>query len=111
MQSIHTSLFSGLRVLELASVLAAPAVGMFFAELGATVVKVENARTGGDVTRSWKSSREAANAAVSAYYASVNWGKETHLLDLSLPQLISPIDIAPARQSPLIAATVLFVKI
>ena len=87
MNSIHTSLFSNLRVLELASVLAAPAVGMFFAELGATVIKVENARTGGDVTRSWKSNREAPDAAVSAYYASVNWGKQTHLLDLSLPSV------------------------
>ncbi|MCS3937968.1 crotonobetainyl-CoA:carnitine CoA-transferase CaiB-like acyl-CoA transferase [Salinibacter ruber] len=29
-------------VLELASVLAGPSVGQFFAELGATVLKVEN---------------------------------------------------------------------
>ncbi|WP_293566910.1 CoA transferase, partial [Phaeodactylibacter sp.] len=37
--------FEGLKVIELASVLAGPAVGMFFAELGAEVIKVENART------------------------------------------------------------------
>ena len=35
-------LFTDLKVVELAGVLAGPAVGMFFAELGATVLKVEN---------------------------------------------------------------------
>jgi crotonobetainyl-CoA:carnitine CoA-transferase CaiB-like acyl-CoA transferase len=40
-------------VLELASVLAGPSVGQFFAELGATVLKVEPPRTKGDVTRRW----------------------------------------------------------
>ena len=38
--------FKGLKVVELASVLAGPAVGMFFAELGAEVIKVEN-KSGG----------------------------------------------------------------
>ena len=45
--------FKGLKVVELASVLAGPAVGMFFSELGAQVIKIEN-KSGGDVTRSWK---------------------------------------------------------
>ena len=36
------SFFEELKVIELASVLAGPAVGMFFAELGAEVIKVEN---------------------------------------------------------------------
>ena len=31
-----------LKVVELASVLAGPAVGLFFAELGAEVIKIEN---------------------------------------------------------------------
>ncbi len=47
-------IFRGVKVVELSSVLAGPAVGMFFAELGAEVIKIENATTGGDVTRSWK---------------------------------------------------------
>ena len=34
--------FQDLKVVELASVLAGPAVGLFFAELGAEVIKVEN---------------------------------------------------------------------
>lgn len=37
--------FTNLRVIELASVLAGPAVGQFFAELGAEVIKVENLTT------------------------------------------------------------------
>lgn len=71
-----------LKVVELASVLAGPAVGMFFAELGAEVIKIENKKTGGDMTRSWKLPSEAADSSYSAYYASVNWNKQTYLLDL-----------------------------
>lgn len=71
-----------LKVIELASVLAGPAVGMFFAELGATVIKVENKRTGGDVTRTWKNPNENKGALRSAYFSSVNWGKRHVLLDL-----------------------------
>jgi crotonobetainyl-CoA:carnitine CoA-transferase CaiB-like acyl-CoA transferase len=71
-------IFKGVKVVELASVLAGPAVGMFFAELGAEVIKIENATTGGDVTRSWKLPSEPQDAAGSAYFSSVNYGK-THL--------------------------------
>jgi crotonobetainyl-CoA:carnitine CoA-transferase CaiB-like acyl-CoA transferase len=74
--------FNGLTVVELASVLAGPAVGQFFAELGARVIKIENKSAGGDVTRRWKAPTEDATTADSAYYHSVNWGKESHLLDL-----------------------------
>lgn len=72
----------GLKVVELASVLAGPAVGMFFAELGAEVIKIENKRTNGDVTRNWRLPTEDSNAAISAYYASVNWHKEVLMLNL-----------------------------
>ncbi len=74
-----------LLVLETAAVLAGPAVGMFFAELGARVIKVENPRTGGDVTRSWKLPTEDPASLVSAYFSSVNWGKEHRMLDLKEP--------------------------
>ena len=37
---------SDLRVVETAAILAGPAVGLFFAELGARVTKVENKRAG-----------------------------------------------------------------
>jgi len=77
--------FKDLKVLEFASVLAGPAVGMFFAELGAEVIKIENKTTGGDVTRGWKQASEAADSPVSAYWASVNWGKKHLMLDLNVP--------------------------
>ncbi|MFM2157446.1 MAG: hypothetical protein RL516_2195 [Bacteroidota bacterium] len=74
--------FKDLKVIELASVLAGPTVGMFFAELGATVVKVEN-KNGGDVTRSWKNPNESSEDVKSAYYHSVNWNKQVIHLDLT----------------------------
>ncbi len=78
--------FNGLKVVELASVLAGPAAGMFFAELGAQVLKVENKLAGGDVTRHWKVPEEDPAASVSAYYASVNWGKKSWICDLTHPE-------------------------
>jgi len=74
--------FKGLKVVELANVLAGPATGLFFAELGADVIKVENKLTNGDVTRSWKLSSEDPSAPLSAYYASVNPGKQSMMANL-----------------------------
>jgi crotonobetainyl-CoA:carnitine CoA-transferase CaiB-like acyl-CoA transferase len=76
-------IFKDLKVIELASVLAGPAVGMFFAELGAEVIKIENATTNGDVTRKWKLPTENPNASQSAYYSSVNWQKQVIFADLT----------------------------
>jgi crotonobetainyl-CoA:carnitine CoA-transferase CaiB-like acyl-CoA transferase len=42
-------MFQNLKVVELASVLAGPLTGTFFAELGATVIKIENKLTQGVV--------------------------------------------------------------
>jgi len=72
--------FAGLKVVEISGVLAGPAAGLFFAELGAQVFKIENKRTGGDPIRKWKLPEEGEVKA-SAYYHSVNWGKETVVLD------------------------------
>ncbi|MCB0770773.1 MAG: CoA transferase [Flavobacteriales bacterium] len=75
-------MLSELLVLETAAVLAGPSVGMHFAELGARVIKLENKRSGGDVTRKWKLPNENPSAPLSAYFSSVNWGKEHRMLDL-----------------------------
>ena len=75
--------FTDLVIVELAGVLAGPSVGLFFAELGAKVIKIENPKTKGDVTRSWKSPTENKESATSAYYWSVNAGKEVLFLDLT----------------------------
>ena len=76
-------MFQHLKVIELASVLAGPAAGTFFAELGAKVIKVENPKTKGDVTRHWKLSTENSDNPYSAYYASVNYNKEIIFEDIS----------------------------
>ncbi|MEM7656213.1 MAG: CaiB/BaiF CoA-transferase family protein, partial [Bacteroidota bacterium] len=78
-------MLSELFVLDLSSVLAGPAVGMFFAELGARVVKIENPKTQGDVTRSWKLPQEDPSMPDSAYHHSINWGKDIHFLDIADP--------------------------
>jgi len=83
MKNIQQNFFKDLVVIELASVLAGPSVGMFFAELGARVIKVENKKTGGDVTRKWKLPNENPDSEFSAYYHCVNWQKEVQMLDLS----------------------------
>lgn len=75
-------MLKNLKVIELASVLAGPSVGQFFAELGADVIKVENLKTGGDVTRSWKTPGENTDDR-SAYFCSVNWGKKSVAVDLN----------------------------
>jgi crotonobetainyl-CoA:carnitine CoA-transferase CaiB-like acyl-CoA transferase len=99
-------MFSGLRVVELASVLAGPSVGQFFAELGAEVIKVENLKTGGDVTRSWKSAGEDTDDR-SAYFCSCNWGKKSVAIDLSSAEgkeavagLIHNADVVIASYKP-----------
>jgi crotonobetainyl-CoA:carnitine CoA-transferase CaiB-like acyl-CoA transferase len=76
-------MLEGLKVIELASVLAGPDVGMFFAELGSEVIKIENKLVNGDVTRKWKSSSEDKKTNVSAYFSSVNYNKTYLMLDLT----------------------------
>ena len=79
-------MFGNLKIIELSTILAGPAVGMFFAELGAEVIKVENKNNGGDPTRNWKLPIEDSNAKTSAYFHSVNWGKKYIQLDYHQPK-------------------------
>ncbi len=68
---------AGLRVLELARVLAGPWIGQTLADLGADVVKVE--APGGDETRGWGPPFAADGAA--AYFHACNRGKRGISLD------------------------------
>lgn len=99
-------MFTDFKVLELASVLAGPSVGQFFAELGAEVIKVENLKNGGDVTRTWKGSGELTDDR-SAYFCSVNWGKKSIAVDLTssegkaiVQKLAAKSDIVIASYKP-----------
>ncbi len=82
-------LLAGYQVLELASVLAGPSIGMFLAELGASVIKVENPHTNGDVTRAWKLPSESEATSISAYFSAVNWGKASLAIDLNTVEGLS----------------------
>lgn len=74
---------SGIRVIELARVLAGPWAGQMLADMGADVIKVENP-TGGDDTRAWGppfvESAEGENLSA-AYYHSTNRGKRSIDID------------------------------
>ena len=87
----HNTFFKDLLVVELASVLAGPAAGLFFVECGARVIKIENAQSNGDVTRNWLNSKETGNQ-ISAYYASVNQGKELKMLNLEIASDLNELE-------------------
>ena len=78
--------FSDLKVIELAGVLAGPSVGMFFAELGSEVIKIENPNTNGDITRGWKIASEEKETNVSAYFSSANYHKKYTFIDYTNKQ-------------------------
>lgn len=84
--------FKGLKVVDCSSVLAGPQVGTFFSELGAHVLKFENAKTNGDVTRTWHTPMESKEK-ISSYYSSINYNKEIHLVDLSNEDDIARIHV------------------
>jgi crotonobetainyl-CoA:carnitine CoA-transferase CaiB-like acyl-CoA transferase len=75
---------TGIRVIELARVLAGPWAGQMLADLGADVIKVENP-DGGDDTRQWGppfvEGADGENLSA-AYYHSANRGKRSVTADL-----------------------------
>ncbi len=75
----------GLKVLEVARILAGPWAGQTLADLGADVIKVES--PGGDDTRGWGPPFVAATEpAEAAYFHSANRGKRSIVLDFNLPE-------------------------
>lgn len=78
----------GIRVIELARILAGPWAGQLLADLGADVIKVENP-DGGDDTRKWGppfvQSHDGENLSA-AYYHSTNRGKRSIAVDFSTPE-------------------------
>lgn len=78
---------SGIRVIELARVLAGPWAGQMLADMGADVIKVENPQ-GGDDTRAWGppfvESTDGENLSA-AYYHATNRGKRSVIADLKTP--------------------------
>ncbi|MEI9407809.1 CaiB/BaiF CoA-transferase family protein [Mesorhizobium salmacidum] len=77
----------GVRVVELARILAGPWAGQLLADLGADVIKVESP-DGGDDTRKWGPpfviGHDGENLSA-AYYHSCNRGKRSIAIDFSTP--------------------------
>ena len=79
---------SGLRVLELARILAGPWAGQLLADLGADVVKVERPVEGDD-TRAWGPPFVPATDGghlSSAYFHAANRGKRSIAIDMAAPE-------------------------
>jgi crotonobetainyl-CoA:carnitine CoA-transferase CaiB-like acyl-CoA transferase len=79
---------SGIRVVELARILAGPWAGQLLADLGADVIKVENP-DGGDDTRKWGPPfvmGDGGENLSAAYYHSTNRGKRSVAVDFSTPE-------------------------
>lgn len=95
---------AGVRVVELARVLAGPWAGQTLADLGAEVIKVERPE-GGDDTRAWgppyaKDEAGQPITDLSAYFLSTNRGKRSLTVDFAQPlgaeltrQLIDTADV------------------
>jgi len=78
----HTGPLAGMRVLELAQIMAGPTCGMMLADMGADVIKVEKL-PGGDDSRGY---REPLVNGVSAPFMILNRNKRGIALNLKAPQ-------------------------
>ena len=75
----------GIKVIELARILAGPWAGQLLADLGADVIKVESEK--GDDTRSWGPPFiERENDISASYFHGCNRGKKSVTVDLSTPK-------------------------
>ncbi|MEL7090291.1 MAG: CoA transferase [Pseudomonadota bacterium] len=80
----------GLFVLDLSRILAGPTATQMLGDLGATVIKVENPKTGGDDTRTWgpnyARAPDGARTDLSAYFMSSNRNKRSIAVDIATPE-------------------------
>lgn len=76
---------AGLKVIELARVLAGPMAGQTLADLGAEVIKVES--PAGDDTRQWGPPfADHGDEVTAAYFHSCNRGKKSVVIDFRTPE-------------------------
>ena len=93
----------GVRVIELARILAGPWAGQMLADLGADVIKVESPE--GDDTRKWGppfvKGKDGENLSA-AYYHACNRGKRSIAIDFSTPEGAETVRKLVARADVLI---------
>ncbi|MCR8827462.1 CaiB/BaiF CoA transferase family protein [Pseudosulfitobacter koreensis] len=101
----------GLFVLDLSRILAGPTATQLLGDLGATIIKVENPKTGGDDTRGWGPNYACDTAGkatdLSAYFMAANRNKLSVAVDLStdagqdtLRQLAARADVVIENYKP-----------
>ena len=80
----------GLFVLDLSRILAGPTCTQLLGDLGATVIKVENPKSGGDDTRGWGPNyaldRNGNPTDLSAYFMAANRNKRSISVDIADPE-------------------------
>ncbi len=81
-----TGALDGLLVLDLSRILAGPTATQLLGDMGATVIKIENPKSGGDDTRAWGppyADTHDGQSDLSAYFMSSNRNKFSVSADLS----------------------------
>ncbi|TLP60502.1 CoA transferase [Parasedimentitalea maritima] len=77
----------GIKVLDLSRILAGPTCTQLLGDLGATVIKVENPKSGGDDTRQWGppyvTDKDGNDTDMSAYFMSANRNKQSVAIDIA----------------------------
>ena len=91
---------TGYRVLELAHLIAGPVCGMYLADMGADVVKIEHP-TGGDASRTAYGTQLGGESAV---FVTVNRNKRSIALDLARPEGRTAFDRLVARADVVLEA-------
>lgn len=80
----------GIKVLDLSRILAGPTCTQLLGDLGATVIKVENPKSGGDDTRQWgppyAMDKDGNPTDLSAYYMAANRNKLSVAIDIATPE-------------------------
>ena len=80
----------GVKVLDLSRILAGPTCTQLLGDLGATVIKVENPKSGGDDTRQWgppyATDPNGTDTDMSAYFMSANRNKLSVAIDIATPE-------------------------
>lgn len=80
----------GLVILDLTRILAGPTATQMLGDLGATVIKIENPKTGGDDTRGWgpnyARNEDGSPSDLSAYFMAANRNKRSVAVDIATPE-------------------------
>ncbi len=80
----------GLVVLDLSRILAGPTATQMLGDLGATILKIENPKSGGDDTRAWGPNyaidKDGNKTDLSAYFMCANRNKKSIAVDIATPE-------------------------